>query len=203
MQFSVRSSVFLIFVFGVYSCATHSRSMDHKQAVRMKVYLEEATWHKNPENVELIRQDLDAFWQAVDTSRQPDGSFDSKIFQQTYQAHKTGQLDAYSELSYGTEEGLYENYDFIPFYESFRESMLQNILFPREKYILYLKNLQEYYPSAKFPNIFFYVGKMRQAGIAIPRGLLIPVEIFQKNSTADYAQLPGNKKENEIFRKIF
>ena len=131
-KFGLKFGLLFISTLLIYSCATTKNKTtddDSDEAwieKSIKYYSTEAVFHENPEDVQIISQDFDAFWQAVDASRQPDGSFDPKIFQQTYQTNKTGKLDAHSEFFYGTKERLYDSYGLIPFYESFRESMLEN-----------------------------------------------------------------------------
>ncbi|MEM9423957.1 MAG: hypothetical protein AAF975_04110, partial [Spirochaetota bacterium] len=163
----------------------------------------EYIFHERPEDVELIWEDSDAFWQAVDASRQTDGSFGKEIFEKTYLANKSGDIDAYAKIFYGSEEGLYQNHHLIPFYESFRDVLTDKSVFDKETYVSYLKKLQEYYPAAKFPNLYLSIGHLRQGGTAIPPGIWVGLEILQKDVAADYSRLPWPEDKIERTKLIF
>ena len=148
-------------------------------------------YHDNPEDVQVMWQDFDAFWSAVDAAKQADGSYDKQAFYDSYLANKSGDLDKHSENFYGTKDGMYQNYPLIPFYQSFRSTLGDKSIFDKQVYIAHLKKLKEYYPEARFPNIHFHIGNMRQGGTAVPLGIIIAPEVFQKDVGADYSKLDG------------
>ncbi len=154
-------------------------------------YSAKPVYHDNPEDVQVIWHDFDAFWAAVDAAKQADGSYNEQIFYDSYLANKSGDLDSYSEIFYGSKDGMYQNYPLIPFYQSFRSALGDKSIFDKQVYIAHLNKLKEYYPEAKFPNVHFHIGHMKQGGTAVPLGLILGPEVFQKDTSADYSKLDG------------
>ncbi len=158
-------------------------------------------YHDNPEDVQVVWQDVDAFWAAVDAAKQADGSIDEDIFNTTYREKKTGILDKHSEFFFGSKDTIYQNYPFIEFYSTFRDSLTDKSILTREAYISYMKKLQEYYPEAKFPNAYFAIGRMNQGGTATPLGIFLFPAQFHKNTTADISKL-GDLKPKEYLEYL-
>ena len=154
-------------------------------------YSAKPVYHDNPEDVQVMWQDFDAFWAAVDAAKQADGSYDKQTFYNSYLANKSGDLDSYSEIFYGSKDGMYRNYHLIPFYQSFRSFLGDKSIFDKQVYIAHLKKLKEYYPEAKFPNVHLHIGHMKQGGTAVSLGLILGSEVFQKDTGADYSKLDG------------
>src|SRR5688500_13765561 len=58
------------------------------------------------------------------------------------------------------------------------------------------KKLKEIYPDARFPNVYFVIGRMNTGGNATIKGLLIGVDMYGKTDEASVAELSGWKKAN-------
>jgi uncharacterized protein YjaZ len=56
------------------------------------------------------------------------------------------------------------------------------------------KKLKEIYPDARFPNVYFVIGRMNAGGTVTFKGLLIGVEMYGKTDDASVAELTGWKK---------
>ena len=161
-----------------------------------------AKWHNNPEDLQVIWENSDAFWKAVDASKKADGTYDEVIFQKTYLAHRTEFLDAYSRSWSGNNDWAYQTYDLIPFYQSYRSFMNRRDGLGRKQLVTYMKRLRSYYPSAKFPNVYMSVGKMRQGGTAIAKGIFIGVEMFPKGANPDLSKYPQFKKYESFLKGV-
>ena len=161
-----------------------------------------AKYHDNPEEIQIIWDNADAFWQAVDMAKQADGIYDPTIFQQTYFANRTDFLDSYSRSWAENNDWAYQTYELIPFYESYRPFLTDKTLSNRQQMIQYMKTLQSYYPQAKFPDIYMSIGKMRQGGTALSLGVYLGLEQFQKGVHADYSKHPQAQKLKELFVQL-
>ena len=174
------------------SSESKKEGMSEEEMMKQKMkdfYSAKIIYHDNPEDVQVIWHDFDAFWSAVDAAKQADGSYNEQTFYDSYLANKSGDLDSYSEIFYGSKDGMYRNYHLVPFYESFRSFLADKSILDKQVYIGYLKKLKEYYPEAKFPNVHLHIGHMRQGGTAIPLGIILGPDVLQKDTGADYSKL--------------
>jgi Predicted Zn-dependent protease (DUF2268) len=56
------------------------------------------------------------------------------------------------------------------------------------------RKLKEIYPDARFPNVYFVIGRMNTGGTATLKGLLIGVDMYGKTDDASLAELSPWKK---------
>lgn len=143
----------------------------------------------NPDSAALVTEDIPRFWRAFDHASLKEAS---DVFQREY-------IDA------GT-PGLK---DFIPgritsgavlagvvaarahYYLAIRDNTLSiaNDRAIRDSIHASFRRLKEIYPPAKFPNVYFVIGRMNSGGTDSPRGLLIGAEMNARDDHTPITEL--------------
>ena len=129
----------------------------------------------NPDEIQIITSDIDRFWSTVDNY---EGDL-SNALDKEYIKQGTNGLKNFIPERIISAEALAEHYlDNKEYYNSIRESTLQ---VEKVKYeiINILYEFKEIYPKAKFPNIYYIIGRMNSGGTAKNSGLLIGAEMFK------------------------
>ena len=129
----------------------------------------------NPDEIQIITSDIDRFWSTVDNY---EGDL-SNALDKEYINKGTNGLKDFIPKRIISAEALAEHYlDNKEYYNSIRESTLQ---VEKVKYeiINILYEFKEIYPKAKFPNIYYIIGRMNSGGTAKNSGLLIGAEMFK------------------------
>ena len=128
------------------------------------------------EKANFITSDIENFWKAYDID---EGKKQSATYQNYYLDEGSKGLKSFVRLRIQNAENLVNAIDkHRTKYESIREGSLH--LKDKEETIkAYYKNLQEIYPEAIFPDVYFLIGVMNTGGTISTKGLLIGVERFE------------------------
>lgn len=129
----------------------------------------------DPSRVEIVTSDIENFWRAYDAAA-PD--FAPDVFQREY-------LDKGSKGVKGFLKGRIQNAAYLAkvvslhpkYYASIRESTGQ-IAGMTGRIRECLAKLQELYPQAKFPPVYFVIGALNSGGTASNNGLIIGAEMY-------------------------
>lgn len=141
-----------------------------------------------PQNTQIIWDDYDAFWQAVDAAKQSDGTYDKQTFDTVYANNRTDGLKKFDMLRYGGGGVVYDSHAYIPFYQSFRADLTKQA-FDKDTIVKVFENARTYYPHAPIPNIRPFMGIANNGGTITQGDIIIAYEMFSKNSTADWQTL--------------
>jgi len=141
---------------------------------------------QDPDQAEIITSDIDRFWAAYDTSTP---SNRVSVLQSEYLDGGSAGLDAFVDVSIDSAEKLaasvraYEEY-----YLSTRPEM--NRVAEMEPEIrASFAALDALYTNAKFPPIYFLVGRMSTGGKVSEEGILIGTEMFSRAPDAPVDEL--------------
>ena len=129
----------------------------------------------NPDDIQVISSDIDRFWSTIDNY---EGDL-SNALDKEYIKKGTNGLKDFIPKRIISAEALAEHYlDNKEYYNSIRESTLQ-VEQAKDENINILYEFKEIYPKAKFPNIYYIIGRMNSGGTAKNSGLLIGAEMFK------------------------
>ncbi|SVD86691.1 uncharacterized protein METZ01_LOCUS439545, partial [marine metagenome] len=129
----------------------------------------------NPNEIQIITSDIDRFWSTVDNY---EGDL-SNALDKEYIKQGTNGLKDFIPKRIISAEALAEHYlDNKEYYNSIRESTLQ-VEKAKDEIVNILYEFKEIYPKAKFPNIYYIIGRMNSGGTAKNSGLLIGAEMFK------------------------
>lgn len=140
--------------------------------------LAQETIHDDPFEVKFFTSDIDNFWQAYDLSMGKTHEEKIAIFNEHYFQKGSLGLQEFKEEKIESAEKLVKAIEAFPgFYKSIRENTLkiEDYLNEAKSNLFAFKYL---YPDAKFPNVYFVIGRMNAAGTISENGLLIGSEFF-------------------------
>lgn len=131
--------------------------------------------NKDPYNIQLITTDIDNFWIAYDKSL-PD--YNPEAFKEYYLKKGTKGLKGFINGRIKNEDNLVYYIKKRPkYYASLRE-ITPKISEQEDQIKSYLAKMQELYPDAVFPNVYFVIGAMNSGGTASKHGLLIGADMY-------------------------
>ena len=133
----------------------------------------------DPGKARFIYEDIDRFWRAYDVARRlrTPGARE-KVFRVEYVERGTAGLVDYFFAKIGTTEKLVS---FVNGHRRYYDSVRANTLRAREmepQVREALRKLAVLYPRAKFPDIYFVVGRLSSGGTVSNNGLLIGTEMY-------------------------
>ncbi len=134
----------------------------------------------------LITSDIDNFWRAYDASEPGNRT---EAFQRLYFDQASPGLRDFIQLRIQSAAQLAATVDRFPkYYASIRAATLA-VDSQRKLIKLYLSRFQGLYPDAKFPPVYFLIGRLTTGGTKGNSGLLIGTEVFSLSADADVSEL--------------
>src|SRR5215471_10166609 len=153
----------------------------------------------DPRNANLITTDIDNFWIAYD-SVQKDTSRGRQIFQELYFDKGTKGLNDYFRSKIQDIDKFVANQQKKPlFYKAIRNNTL-SIDSMKENIYQAFEKLQGLYADAKFPDIYFLIGRWSSGGTVSGRGLLLGTDQLVKTPDIPLGEL--NIWEYNNFRNL-
>jgi len=142
-----------------------------------------------PEAARLITSDIPSFWQVFDKASLKDAA---EMFQREYIDSGTAGLHDFLKSRIQNGRSLAGTIAARPrYYAAIRESTLAIDQTPAIKDAIRasFRRLQEIYPDAVFPDVYFVIGRMNSAGTVSSRGLLIGVEMNARSESTPVDEL--------------
>lgn len=144
--------------------------------------------HEHPDSARIVADDVARFWAAYDASTEADRA---EVLQRMYLDRGTPGLQDMVVLRIGSAASLVESMRRFPgYYRAARASTLRAGEFEpqiREAF----RRLEEIYPEAVYPDVYFLVGNLSTGGTTSGRGLLIGTEVYARNEqTPEEEMLP-------------
>ena len=171
-------------------------------ALEKMVPLTPATYDAgSPENTRIIWDDFDAFWRAVDASKQSDGTYDKAIFDQQYAQYRSDGLDNFDKLRYGGGGAVYDSYHMIPFYQSFRADMVKTAV-DKQKIAAVFTKARSYYPQAPIANVRVFMGLANNGGTITNGDIIIAYEMFGDPKTKDWDKLDAKPQVKQYLQNM-
>ncbi|HLK30303.1 MAG TPA: DUF2268 domain-containing putative Zn-dependent protease [Puia sp.] len=149
----------------------------------------------DPLKAKVIDTDVKNFWSAYDMVKN-DTSQAKEIYENYYFNKGTIALEFYYINKIGSLENfllmhkLHEKY-----YASIRKNTLRAAQ-QRNEYVKSFVKLKNIYPAAKFPPIYFVIGKLRSAGTVSSDGLILGIDQACMSPDADTTELSTWEKHN-------
>ena len=137
--------------------------------------------------VTLVTSDIDNFWKAYDASKPGDRE---EAFHKMYLAPASLGLRDFFELRISSARQLAYAVDkqYPKFYASVRKNTMQ-VEKQQAAILKYAARFAELYPEAKFPTVYFVVGRLTSGGTTSDRGLLIGVEVQSLGPEVDASEV--------------
>ena len=127
----------------------------------------------NPDDVQVITSDIDRFWSTVDNY---EGELSVALDKEYIEKGTEGLKDFTSTQIINAEKLANQYLADKKYYASIRNNSLLTIE-TKEDIIKYFKVFKSIYPKAKFPDIYFLIGRRNSGGTASKNGLLIGAEV--------------------------
>ena len=130
----------------------------------------------DPRRAKLITSDIDLFWRAYDRAAQ-DTAHAAAIYQREYFAKGSVGLQDYFQTKIQSVRLFVANQRAKPeFYRSIRP-VTQRIATLTPQIRAGFVKLKEIYPAARFPNVYFVIGRWNSGGTASGNGMLIGADM--------------------------
>ena len=127
----------------------------------------------NPDDIQVITSDIDRFWSTVDNY---EGELSVALDKEYIEKGTDGLKDFTSTQIINAEKLANQYLADKEYYASIRNNSLLTIE-TKEDIIKYFKVFKSIYPKAKFPDIYFLIGRRNSGGTASKNGLLIGAEV--------------------------
>lgn len=141
----------------------------------------------DPDGARLVSEDIGRFWAAFD-QRDDEAGLET-VLQSTYLDPATAGLEDFVRARIGTAKDLAAVVGARPgYYASARASTLRVTEFePAIRASFYA--MEYLYPEARFPDVYFLIGRMSSGGTTSNRGLLIGTEMYGLTDAAPDEEL--------------
>lgn len=158
----------------------------------------------DPHKVQLVTEDIPRFWHAYDLAAR-DTAHAVELFQREYFDPASPGLRDYFELKIKSVPKFVANQRRkARYYRSIRARTLR-IDSLKPQILAGFVKLKELYPAARFPNVYFVIGRWTSGGTASRRGLLIGTDmqcqapgvdereltLWERNNLGSFASLPS------------
>jgi hypothetical protein len=142
--------------------------------------------NRDPNVAKFVTTDIDLFWKAYDKATPVN---DLYVYRDEYLRKGSDGLKAFTEMRIGSSCSLVDAIAASPkYYAGLREPSLKVSAYEPQIRASY-KKLQEIYPEAVFPDVYFVIGRKSSAGTLTDKMLLIGVDMFGKSDQASIAEL--------------
>ncbi|MEW5929265.1 MAG: hypothetical protein AB1941_17560 [Gemmatimonadota bacterium] len=142
--------------------------------------------HDHPDSARIVTEDVPRFWAAVDSSTP---ATRAAVLKRVYLDRGSPGLQDFTVLRIGTAESLAQALDRFPgYYRSARASTLRAGSYEpqiREAF----RKMEELYPDAVYPDVYFLVGNTSTGGTTSGRGLLIGTEVYGRTPEAPESEM--------------
>jgi len=145
--------------------------------------------NRDPDAARLVTSDIPNFWRVFDKATLQNGA---DLFQREYIDTGTAGLHDFLRSRIQNGRALAATVAGRPrYYQAIRESTLAVDRNPKIKEAIRASfhRLQEIYPNAVFPDVYFMIGRMNSAGTVSSNGLLIGVEMNARDETTPVDEL--------------
>jgi hypothetical protein len=151
------------------------------------------TLNQNPEKAEIVVSDLALFWRAYDQAKPENNLI---VYRDEYFKKGSVGLQEFLRSKIGNSCNLVTAIDAAPKYYAALRAQSAKVENYKPQMLASFKKLKEIYPDARFPNVYFVIGRMNAGGTATVKGLLIGFEMYGKTDDASLAELSGWKKSS-------
>jgi hypothetical protein len=142
--------------------------------------------NRDPSAAKLVTSDIDLFWKAYDKATPTN---DLYVYRDEYLRKGSDGLKAFTSMRIGSSCNLVDAIATAPkYYAGLREPSLKVASYEPQIRSSY-KKLQEIYPDAVFPDVYFVIGRQSSAGTLTDKMLLIGVDMFGKSTPASLDEL--------------
>ena len=165
----------------------------------------------DPDQAQLVTTDIDLFWRAYDHA-QRDPAHAAQIYDQEYFDRGSVGLQDYYTLKIRNTDLFVKNQRAKPeFYRAIRPNTLRlAAIMPQIR--AGFRKLKELYPEARFPSVYFVIGRWTSGGTASDNGMLIGADqlcgtpgtplselnLWERNNFKSAAGLPGMVAHEQI-----
>ncbi len=133
--------------------------------------------NKDPNAARIVTSDIELFWKAFDKAT-PEN--DLIIFRDEYLKKGSIGLQEFTRIRIGSPCGLTDTINKSGDYYVALRPQTTKIDSYKPQMQKSFRKLQEIYPEAVFPDVYFLIGRMNSAGTLTDKGLLIGVDMFGK-----------------------
>ncbi|HMB53484.1 MAG TPA: hypothetical protein VKU40_09220, partial [Thermoanaerobaculia bacterium] len=147
----------------------------------------------DPEDARLVTDDVDRFWRAYDAAMEldPEGDGRARAFREHYlEPGSDGLLDFYSARIYSAGALADDVSERRAYYDAIRDNTLRAHE-ATDDVRRAMRRMEEIYPPAIFPDVYFLVGRMTSGGTTGQAGLLIGTELFAVGDNVPEATIPA------------
>lgn len=149
----------------------------------------------NPRKAEIITKDVRQFWKAYDEALK-DTNNRKEIFQKRYFDIGTEGLDDYFYFKIRNMDLFVKN---LSIKDKFFKSIRRNT-FKTEEYkpqiTRIFEKMKEIYPEARFPNVYFVIGRFNSGGTSTDAGLLVGLDMMTKSDDIPLDELSLWERNN-------
>lgn len=165
----------------------------------------------DPRQARLVTSDIDRFWRAYDLAAQ-DTAHAEAIYQREYFGKGSVGLQDYFQSKIKSAKLFVANQRAKPeFYRAIRPVTLRIAAMTPQIRAGFVK-LKEIYPAARYPNVYFVIGRWNSGGTASDNGMLIGADqqagtpttplgelsLWERNGLGQLAGLPGLVAHEQI-----
>ncbi len=165
----------------------------------------------DPRRAQLVTSDIDRFWRAYDLVAK-DPAHAEAIYQREYFDKGSPGLHDYFDSKIQSVKEFVANQRAKPeFYRSIRPATLQIAAFAPQIRAGFVK-LKELYPAARYPNVYFVIGRWNSGGTSSDNGMLIGADqktrtpatalgelsLWERNNFGSLDGLPGLVAHEQI-----
>lgn len=153
----------------------------------------EPIFNQNPEKAQIVTSDIGLFWRAYDLAKPENNLI---VYRDEYFKKGSVGLQEFLRSKIGNSCNLVTAIDAAPKYYAALRAQSAKVENYKPQMQASFKKLKEIYPDARFPNVYFLVGRMNTGGTVTFKGLLIGVDMYGKTDDASVAELSGWKKSS-------
>jgi len=142
----------------------------------------------DPKNAKLVTSDIDLFWKAYDeAAKHPKRK--QEIYQKEYFDKGSVGLQDYYQSKIRSTELFVENLEKKPnFYRAIRANT-KRVASMTPQIQEGFRKLKELYPPARFPNVYFVIGRFNSGGTASGNGMLIGTDMQVRSADIPLEEL--------------
>ncbi len=153
----------------------------------LPVLLAFSAFAQTPPPVTIVTSDIDNFWKAYDAG--PPGDHEDAFHKLYLGPASPGLRDFFEKRILSARLlALEVDKDAPRFYAGIRANTLQ-VEKQKPAILKHLARYAELYPGAKFPPVYFVVGRLTSGGTVSNRGLLIGTEVYSKGPGIDTSEI--------------